>query len=84
MITYYHFEIHFLAKPGVIVLKSVSEPERAWYPDEHRDERGREPSSDFLAGKINCLFSKQLPLVFKHKHHKNNTKFELEIRRHFP
>ena len=34
--------------------KCVSEAERAWFPVE-RGERGREPSSDFLAGEIDCV-----------------------------
>lgn len=35
--------------------KCVSEAERAWFERLYAQERGREPSSDFLAGEIDCV-----------------------------
>jgi len=47
---------------GCVVKKSVAEAERVWFEGAKRlRERGRAPSSDFLAGEINCVFSCDQP-----------------------
>src|SRR3989344_6012811 len=49
-----------IQKRAALFEKSVSEPERAWFPPK-AGERGRESSGDFLAGEIDSVFSRIKP-----------------------